>query len=199
MKAFLRGVSILTAITLIVLVLVRKKREVTTLLWPTPVLEWGIQKLYYSNKSSRGFGEELDLELQDGKPVLTITSYNRKLIRINSGVQLGNSGVLEYDRYSETFIVEPEKLQTIESILKEHKARKRAGSYSTDQVLDSNSRMFVVDYGNGESIRASGYHETPEGFWDGINPILALFSEEHNEVKKKVETLLKDYEESYEE
>lgn len=59
--------------------------------------------------------------------------------------------------------------------------------------------VLVRKNGNGESIRASGYHETPEGFWDGINRILTLFSEEHNKVQKKLETLLKYHEESYEE
>lgn len=61
-------------------------------------------------------------------------------------------------------------------------------------ILTAITLIFLVlvrKNGNGESIRASGYHETPEGFWDGINPILALFSEEHNEVKKSLKFCLR--------
>ena len=189
MKPYLRGLNILIIVILIILILLREKRGLSPSS-PIPLLEWGIQGMYYSKKSSRGFGDEFNLEVKGGKALLTITRYEVRLMNINSKEHLSYSGILEKDHYSEKFMLDPKKVQTIEEILKKYEARKRAGSYNNPQVLDGDSRSFSVYYWNGESIRADGYNNSPQKFWEGMNEILALFNEEYSKVQEKVDTLL---------
>lgn len=87
----------------------------------TPLLEGGIQRLSYTNHSSRGFGHSLHLELKGEQPLLTVTEYDRLFMRVNSGEYEQLSGELEKDSYAETFVVPLEKVQTLEHILTQHR------------------------------------------------------------------------------